>query len=234
MTNTGPVIGITTDIKDVDGEESFSMDTVYAQAVLSYGGVPLLIPSTPDHAHAIRRAVSMVDGLLLPGGRDIDPSYYGEEPHANLAPIDPKRTEAEMIALGAALEWGKPVLGICNGLQLINVFLGGSLYQDMPSQLPAAGEHRGGVAHEVVVKPGTDLRGILMVERFSVKSHHHQSVKAVGRGLRVSAASPDGVVEAIEDATGERSFLLGVQWHSERDSSELSKRIFESFFKRCV
>ncbi len=234
MIDKKPVIGISADIKTVDGEMSFVMDTVYADAVAGYGGLPLFIPSLAGAEGTLLDIVGAVDGLLVPGGRDMDPAFYNEQPRPGLRLMDAGRTKAELCIMDEALKLHKPVLGICNGMQLINVFFGGTLYQDIPSQLPDALDHEGGAVHAVEVCRGTLLYTVLDTEEFSLKSHHHQSVKDVGKGLRVAALAPDGVTEAIEGDEGFETFVLGVQWHPERDDNELSKRLFEAFIYECA
>jgi putative glutamine amidotransferase len=228
MGKTKPLIGITTDIKTNDGrEEIFVMETTYARAIAEAGGIPILLPSLSKSDRLLRDAVSKVDGLLLPGGRDVDPRLYNEEPHPKLRPMRPERTRSEMIILDEALKRDISVLGICGGMQLINVFLGGSLYQDIPSLISNAMIHEKGSAHEIQVEEGTLLQRVAGERSFSIKSYHHQSVKALGRGLRICARCPDGVIEAIE-GTGS-SFILGIQWHPEREEGEISRRIFGAF-----
>jgi putative glutamine amidotransferase len=231
MSQTKPVIGITTDIKiDVAKEESFVIETTYAKAVAKAGGIPIFLPSLPAESSLLRHAVAKINGLLLPGGRDMDPKFYDEEPHPKLRPMRLERTESEMIILEEALKRDIPVLGVCGGMQLMNVFLGGSLYQDIPSLISNAFNHEKGSVHEIYVEEDTLLEKIIKEKSFSVRSYHHQSVKALGRGLRVSARCPDGVIEAIE---GTDSFILGLQWHPEREESEISKRIFKAFIDYC-
>ena len=135
-----------------------------------------------------------------------------------------------MIVLEEALRRDMPVLGICGGMQLINVFFKGSIHQDIPSLISNAMIHEKGSVHEIYVEEGTLLQGIIKEKSFSIKSYHHQSVKALGGGLRVCATCPDGVIEAIE---GTNSFILGIQWHPEREESEISNRIFKAFMDEC-
>ena len=228
MNDGRPVIGITTDLK----EGNFVIEDAYGRAVAKAGGIPLLIPSIPDNSGFLREAVRRIDGLLLPGSRDMDPKFYKEEPHPKLRPMSIERTETEFILLEESLRRGKPVLGICGGMQLLNVFYGGSLYQDISSLLPDAHTHEKGAEHDILVKDNTRLRGILGTSRLSVRSYHHQAVKTVGSGLIVSATSPDGLVEGIE--SGGTPYVLGIQWHPERESSELADRIFKSFIETCA
>ena len=231
MSEFKPLIGITTDIKtDVVKEESFLIETTYARAIAKAGGIPVLLPSLSSNGSLLEDLVAKIDGLLLPGGRDMDPKFYNEEPHLKLRLMSVERTESEMVILEEALKRDIPVLGICGGMQLINVFFKGSLYQDIPSLIPNAMIHEKGSVHEIYVEEGTLLQEIIQEKSFSIMSYHHQSVKALGSGLRVCATCPDGIIEAIE---GTDSFILGIQWHPEREESEISKRIFKSFMDEC-
>lgn len=227
MDHKRPVIGITTDIKD----GSFVIEDAYARAVAKAGGIPVLIPSLPESPGLLRETVSRIDGLLLPGSRDMDPRYYNEEPHPKLRPMSAERTETELIVLKESCERTIPVLGICGGMQLLNVFFGGSLYQDISSFLPDAVPHEKGAVHDILIENGTLLHRVSGSSEFDVKSYHHQAVKDIGAGLRVSATAPDGIVEGIE-AT-KPVYIVGVQWHPEREHSEFADRIFESFVEEC-
>lgn len=233
MGGVKPVVGITTDVKPVDGAESFCMDAVYAREVLRYGGFPIFIPSIPDEGFP-RDAVSKVDGILLPGGRDIDPVYYGEEPHPSTRLMSRVRTDMELKVISIAIEQGKPVFGVCNGMQLINVYFGGSLYQDIPSELPHCLPHGEGSLHDVEVARDTLLFSLLGRRVFQVRSYHHQCIKRLGMHLVASATSPDGVVEAIEANGVGSTFLLGIQWHPERECNEVSRRLFRAFIDSCM
>lgn len=229
MTDTNdikPIIGITTDIQVIVKNESFVIERTYPRAVANAGGIPFFIPTLPDNRSLLKDIAAKIDGLVLPGGRDMDPRLYNEDPHPKLRPINPARTKSEMILLEEALKRNIPVLGICNGMQLINIFFGGSLYQDIPSQIPDALSHEDGSEHEVSVHEDTLLQKVIKEKSFRVRSYHHQSAKAIGRGLRVSAVASDGIVEAVEAAD---SFVLGIQWHPEREEkSEISDRIFQA------
>lgn len=214
----GPVIGVT---MDVDGEY-LMLKRHYASAVTGSGGIPVFIPHVDDP----RVAASIIDGLLIPGGGDIDPSYYSEErllsaynPAADRT-VSKERTEFEIVLLKAIMELGKPVLGICYGMQLINVALGGSLYQDIGVQFGMTIDHRKG-GHSISGS-GDRLGG-----RFTVGSSHHQAVRQLGRGLSAIAFSDDELMEAFEMSG--YLFLVGVQWHPERSDDVLSHHIFSSF-----
>lgn len=227
MSRKKPLIGITTDIKD----GHFMIEEQYARSVSRAGGIPLLIPSISGDGNLIRHSAARIDGLMLPGSRDMDPGYYGEEPHPKLRPMSLERTETELKVLREAVERGIPVLGICGGMQLINVFFGGSLYQDIRSYVPEAAEHEKGAIHDIAVKDETLLREIAGTGSFSARSYHHQSVREVGKGLIVSASAPDGIVEAVESS--EPPLVLGIQWHPELEDMEISARIFKYFTDRC-
>ncbi len=223
MPSKKPVIAITTDLKD----GHFVIEEKYAHAVIGAGGIPVLIPSITGNDELITETMDTVDGLLLPGSRDMDPKFYGEEPHPKLKPMSIERTETEFRVLEQAIEGKKPVLGICGGMQLLNVFYGGSLHQDIHSHLPDALVHENGRVHEIEVTEGTVLYEIAGRNNFPVKSYHHQSVNKVGEGLSVNAVTSDGIVEGIE--TEAAPFILGVQWHPELEDTEISKSIFTKF-----
>lgn len=196
-----PLIGIAS----VDGED-------YVRVVREAGGTPVILPKgggEQEIADYLRR----LDGLLMPGGLDIPPAIYGEEAHETVEPLARERHEFER-ALGTAWigETDKPLLGICLGGQWINVLHGGTLVQDIPSEL---GVNHRGTEHAVALEPGSRLAGIFAETALTVNSNHHQAVGTLGENLRVAARSPDGVVEATETTDPER-FLIGVQWHPER------------------
>ncbi len=199
---------------------SFGHRQTYVDAILRARGAPLLIPPVTDEA-TLRALYERLDGVLLAGGGDIEPAHYGDAPHEQLGTTDRLRDGAELPMARWAVADGKPVLGICRGVQVLNVALGGTLWQDIPSQIGSELRHNLSyeqkdwthLAHEMVIDAGSRLRGLLGVERMPINSLHHQSVRAVAPGLRAVAWAPDGVIEALEGA-GE-SFVVGVQCHPE-------------------
>ena len=226
MDNIKPLIGITTDFKDKHN----SIEEVYSRAVSDNGGLPVLIPTVENQTDYLKSIVSRIDGLLIPGSRDMDPRHYKQEPHPKLNPMNEERTAAEYVVLESALEKKLPILGICGGMQFINVFFGGSLYQDIKDLIENPLEHEKGAVHPVEIKENTSLIEIVEEKNFTVNSYHHQAVKDIGNGLDVNAVSPDGIVEGLES---EEHSLLAVQWHPELEDSETSKRIFKHFLHRC-
>ena len=181
----------------------------YTNAVAAAGGVPVVLATVNDPA-AARSIMEKLDGLLLSGGEDVNPAWYGEEVLNSTVECDPVRDRSDSLLLAAALQAGKPVLAICRGSQLANVFLGGSLYQDIPTQLPENMGH-GGTEHYVGLEPGSFLSRIYGTDSLMVNSFHHQCVKDLGRGVKVTARSSDGIVEAWE-APG----ITAVQFHPEK------------------
>jgi putative glutamine amidotransferase len=208
------------------------LDLAYAQAVEEAGGMPVYFPSLPSSAMIIE-AVSMIDGLVLTGGGDIRPSYYGEEITAPISLSPDQRTDFDLSIFRAAMNAGKVILAICHGMQIMNVALGGTLYQDIASQVPGAIMHREmegktPARHIVQVELGSKLANMVggMLE-FEVCSTHHQVVKALGKGLKISARSPDGLVEGIELPGYPK--VIGIQWHPEKDlESEASRRLLKA------
>jgi putative glutamine amidotransferase len=194
----------------------------YQQAVLHVGGEVRIVESSMQVADAL----DGVDGLLLTGGEDVDPTRYGEVVHPTVTDVDPQRDAFEIGLVLEARARQLPILAICRGLQLLNVACGGTLVQDVPSQMPGGTEHLLAVpahhsvdlAHEIWIDKGTLLAALLSdrlngADTCDVNSRHHQAVKAPAPGFRVSATAPDGVIEAIEDPS--IRFCLGVQWHPE-------------------
>jgi len=223
-----PVIGVTATLKqDVDEVADRPLgryvraDFDYVDGVAQAGGAPVVLAPVAG-SRVAETITSGLDGLLLSGGSDLHPSYYGEEPIPELNVTVPERDAFEMELLKHALRRGIPVFGICRGMQVLNVALGGTLYQDLPSQM------EGGVLlghrqetpkwqpkHEVEVDGGSQVAGIMGSRAFKVNSYHHQAVKDLAPGLVVVARSPDGVAEAVEYRDLSESWILGVQWHAE-------------------
>ncbi len=191
----------------------------YSWWVVEGGGVPYILPTPGYDRELIGAYLDFADGLLFSGGEDIHPSFYGEFVLEKCGAIDEKRDLFEVELLRGAVERGMPVLGICRGMQLIAVALGGSLYQDLAYCDTAMDFHDGswqeqGEMPSVTVTPGTLLHEIFGEASLRVNCHHHQLIKALGQTCRVSAVSPDGMIEAIE-VTGS-PFVVGVHWHPER------------------
>lgn len=237
-----PVIGITADFADgnrqAHGEPTLFLAQRYYRAVERAGAIPLILPSLTS-ARAIRQSLDLLDGLIISGGGfDIHPSYYGEKPIGELGAIKAQRTEFELDIAAAALKKDLPLLGICGGEQALNVVLGGSLYQDIATQLPNAGEHQqsekksqGG--HRVQIPDGTRLRAIVGSASLEVNTTHHQAVKHLGKGLIADAVADDGVIEGIESTR--HRFVIGVQWHPEvlAPRRQGHRRILEAFIAAC-
>jgi putative glutamine amidotransferase len=211
-----PIIGVTLDCTD-DGEKYESPFT-YAGAVEHAGGLPVLLPYRSDLS-LITPYVDLVDGVLFTGGNDLDPALYGESRHPKAVPVDPRRQEFELALIAEVERRRIPTLGVCMGSQLMNVYRGGSLIQFLPDE-PRDGalEHRkvGGVLrrHPVSIDTESQLGQAIGKPEISVNTYHKQAPRTVGRGLRVVAKSPDGVIEAFEDPTF--PLFAAVQWHPER------------------
>ena len=223
-----PVIGLTTQtLHSIDGippalPASWVMNQRYFLAATMVGAVPWMIPLLDDDLGTLREIYERLDGILIPGGVDINPAEYGEAVRPECGNLDPARDRVELQLTRWAMEDGKPVLGLCRGLQVINVATGGSLWQDLATQgtsfqkhdyFPTAGFERDHLAHDVEVIASTKLKRYLESSRVPVNSMHHQGIKQLGNGLVASAIAPDGLIEAVEGA--DDAFLIGVQWHPE-------------------
>jgi putative glutamine amidotransferase len=240
-----PLIAITADFSGpeqaglkTDQEPTFSLASRYCDAIQNAGGLPIIIPHSQSRTQ-IRHIMQRVDGLLISGGGfDIDPSYYGEQPITQLGKIKAQRTFTEMESIALGLQRDLPMLGICGGAQAINVALGGSLYQDIATQLPKAREHQQRArnhsdGHAVELLPGTLLQKIFNRGTMKVNTTHHQAIRDPGKGLVINATASDGIVEGIEST--KHSFVLGVQWHPEvlAQRSPAHRKIFSSFIAIC-
>jgi len=231
-TASAPVIGITSEYQFDEKKNSANtlVDFAYVRAVAENGGVPVILP-TVDSEEIIRRYVQDLDGLVLVGGDDIPPAAYGQQPHETVKPLLAQRYEFERRLIAQWLASGKPILGVCLGMQFTNVVSGGSLIQDIPSQVGTKVKHR--EYHLVEIEPGSSLAKILGRTQASVYSNHHQAVKDVGSGLKVIAHSEDGVVEALERVGG--GFGLFVQWHPEQmDDKQHRDAIYGALIRASV
>jgi putative glutamine amidotransferase len=237
-----PLIGVTPDFnagdrKDWGGREAtFFLRARYVRAIEDLGGVPVILPLAEHHADR-KRLLERLDGLLLTGGGpDLAPSLYGERKRYKFPVMSRRRADFEVDVARLAAASKLPLLGICGGMQTINVAFGGSLIQDIASQLDAPLAHRQKapatrLSHAVEVAPKSLLRRIVGRVRFLVNSSHHQSVKRVAPSLVTSALAPDGVIEAIESPA--HPFLLGVQWHPEflYERYRFHRKLFDAFLK---
>ena len=238
-----PLVALTTSLDRPSGgsaRPSVFLYTRYITAIEAIGLTPVLI--TPAHTkESIGALLSSCRGLVLTGGEDVDPARYGEAPSPALGTVMPERDEMEFTALACALGNDLPVLAICRGLQVLNVFMGGSLYQDIatefvdPPDIDILHQQRTAwstKAHAVHVDRGSTLHEIVGADTFSINSFHHQAVKEVAPGLRVVARAEDGMIEAAESCDG--TWCLGVQWHPERYEataleSDPDRRLFAAF-----
>jgi putative glutamine amidotransferase len=231
-----PIIGITTSQgTNSNNHRIVSLSQAYVNAVIQAGGIPVLLPSliSEDGWSVL---YSRLDGILFSGGGDISLDHFEGDPHPRIDDVDPDRDSLELNLLETAISDGKPFLGICRGCQLVNIGLGGTLYTHIPDQLPGALDHsypgnmRTVLVHEVRIEEGTRLADVLGEPIVRVNSHHHQGLKDIGAGLRVSGFAPDGLVEAVE--LPEHPFGLAVQWHPEWLTDQAPTRsLFKSFIE---
>ncbi len=230
-----PLIGITSVYK-VDKENDSASTLVnfaYVKAVAENGGVPVVLPSISGEK-ILHRYVEELDGLVLVGGADIPPLAYGRQPHETVKVMPMQRYNFERRLISLWLASGKPLLGVCLGMQFTNVVAGGTLIQDIPSQVGTKVVHRGNnVYHWVEIEQDSSLAKILGAGEAFVYSNHHQAVKDVGKGLKIVARSDDGVVEALERVDGK--FGLFVQWHPEAGSDVRQRNaIYGALVRACA
>jgi putative glutamine amidotransferase len=213
----------------VDGRERITLNTAYVRALESAGLVPLAVPTTlaPERAGA---ALASVRGLVLTGGEDVAPDRYGATPHPRLGEIDPARDAAELALIAAARVRGLPILAICRGIQILNVALGGTLFQDLETERPGSVPHAGSASHAVRVQEGSRLERTLGTRAATVNSRHHQAIRDLAPGLRAVAWAEDGVIEAAEPADAGAPWIVAVQWHPE----DLTERALFDGFARAV
>jgi putative glutamine amidotransferase len=220
---SAPRIAVSGVVRTWDGAQRTGANAAYLSSVLGAGGVPLLL-SPLIGASLASHALHAAEGLLLTGGEDMDPEWYGAERSPLCHPPSRERDLFELALFAAARQRGMPILGICRGVQVINVAMGGTLYQDLPSERPGPVDHdppaaRGDRSHPVRLLPGSRAAAALGRDRIVVNSFHHQAVKDLAPGLVASGWTDDGVIEAVETPEGE-PWLLAVQWHPEEMHAE--------------
>ncbi len=241
--STAPLIGVTPNLKE-DTQTSGAQrplgrflraDLDYLEGVAEAGGVPVVLPPVAG-IRGVETLLERINGLLLTGGTDLNPGYYGEDPDPALGTTIPERDAFEMALVEGALRRGLPIFGICRGMQVLNVALGGTLYQDLPSQLGAGvlGHWQRAPkwysAHEVEVREGSWIAEVTDRRSIEVNSYHHQGIKDLAYGLVVSARSSDGLVEAVESCDFSERWIVGVQWHAEamRSTAAEQRNLFEA------
>jgi putative glutamine amidotransferase len=234
-----PLVALTTTIDSRGGEYQKPRVALYANylSVLERAGLtPVLV--TPAHGEeSIEQLISVCAGLVLAGGEDIDPSRYGHDPIPELGPVNPPRDAAECRALSAATERDLPILGICRGHQMLNVFFGGTLHQDLEVAMGAAAAHQqagvwGSHHHQATLQRGSRLAAAIGRERIEINSFHHQAIRDVAPNLDVTARADDGLIEGVESR--DHRWVVGVQWHPERhearaQSTDPNIRLFNAF-----
>lgn len=217
----------------------FYLGRHYSEAIAALGGVPVHLSLIPDERY-VSSALDELDGILLPGSdSDCDPALYGEEPLPKLGRVIPEKDGTDALILREVEARKMPLFAICYGMQALNVSRGGSLIQDIGSQVPNCLRHEQGQpgdvpSHGIKLDPGSILAALGAADATRVNTHHHQAVKAVGAGLKATAWASDGIVECIEDSRGDR-YAIGVQWHPELtwDNDPLSRALFERFIHEC-
>lgn len=232
-----PIIGITLDLVNDSDKYSYAwcpwyaLRRDYSNIVTKSGGIPIFLPCCAD----VNELLDVIDGLIIPGGdEDINPKFYGQEIMSDKIKINDERASFELALVKGAIERDMPVFGICNGLQVINVVLGGTLIQHIPDTHQSDINHEQPApknipTHPVIIENDTLFASLSDVPTVEINTTHHQAIDKIGSGLKVSARAPDGIIEAIESPT--HKFLVGVQWHSEYVNTELDIQLFKRFIE---
>lgn len=233
-----PLIGITPAYNTT--KMQYDLPPAYTNAVIKAGGIPVILPYTSDE-EIMKQIADTCDGFLYSGGHDVAPWVYGEDPWYGLDVLAPLRDMTEVALFKPAFDSQKPILGICRGMQMVNCCLGGTLYQDLPTDYTKPQEINHVQTekpvfpiHLVQVAAGSDFEKIVEDSEFNVNSFHHQAVKDIGKGLVVAANAPDGMVEAL--SLPGHPFLYLVQWHPEElyPQCKTSQKLFAKFIKACL
>jgi putative glutamine amidotransferase len=240
MLSLKPLVAVSATTRECDGLLRVRLNESYVAALLGAGVIPLVVPPLDDDNH-IQAVLGAVHGLVLTGGEDIDPGHYAAPRHASTHAPHVRRDRFELALARDARRRALPTLAICRGVQLVNVALGGTLVQDIPTERPNAGAHDGDQprdarTHSVHLEARTRLARALCDGTIRVNSSHHQAVDRVGDGLRVNALAPDGVIEGVE-WTGDDWWMIGVQWHPEElvgTAEPWDRRLFEAFANECA
>ncbi len=240
MKHTKPLILLPAAVQNAHTPQTYGLNQVYIDAIVRAGGNPLIIVR-PDE-ETLHELLQFVDGIFLAGGHDVDPKEYGEERKAYTYDVDQDRDRVELALAHYAKDKHIPLFGVCRGMQVMNIALGGTLYQDVFMELPGAITHdlhcdsgsgkllpRNLLAHEVVLTKDSHLETIMGMEKLEVNSLHHQGIKRLGTGLSAAGTAPDGLIEAIE-AT-DHPFFVGVQWHPEELNNDISTKLFSAFIE---
>jgi putative glutamine amidotransferase len=237
-----PIIGIPTQTLEAIPDQlprCWVMSQQYVRVLVAAGAVPWIIPLLEGDSATLRAIYDRADGIFLPGGVDLEPSTYREEPSTLVGRTDPARDEIELTLTRWALADHKPLLAVCRGIQVVNVAAGGTVHQDLTTQLPGAIKHdyfptgdrysRDLLVHDVEVREDSKLRALLGAPVVKVNSMHHQGIKDLAGGLRPTAFAPDGLIEGVESPNGH--FLVGVQWHPEAlvEKDPRMQRLFSAF-----
>jgi putative glutamine amidotransferase len=241
-----PVIGVATETFEPTAGQlnpAWIMEQRYIRVLADLGALPWIIPLLDGQEETLKSIYARLDGVFLTGGVDVDPACYREPRHPLCGKTDPPRDGVEAQLIRWAIRDRKPLLGVCRGLQMLNVVAGGSLFQDVGAQVPGVIQHdsnvpndgnaSNGLVHQVRVKPASRLRAILGADEIGVNSTHHQAIKELAPGLVPCAWAPDGLIEAIEGEDERGQFLLAVQWHPEvlADTMAPMRQLFQSFLE---
>jgi len=236
-----PLIGIPAqaDFREGSGRPIYCNNRAYVHAIEHAGGVPVLIPMLHDMS-LLESLLMRLDGIVFSGGVDIQPRYYQEEKHPWLGEVDERLDEMEMHLMHTALQEGMPILGICRGMQLLNVALGGTLYQDITTEFPDSMEHcrrelpRNTLIHNVRIAKGSRMEQVLDTDEIKSNSLHHQAVKVPGKGVFISGRAEDGIAELLEVPS--YRFVLGIQGHPEETytTEPVSTRLFQALVEACT
>jgi putative glutamine amidotransferase len=232
-----PRIGITMRLESET--DRFYLGRDYSEAIEGLGAIPIHISLIPNKDY-IADIVSDLDGILLPGSdTDVDPLRYGEEPHPKLGRVIFEKEQTDLLVIEEAEKRNLPIFGICFGMQILNVYRGGTLIQDIESQVENCIKHQQGKplarnSHSIEVFENSILSRLITSKVVQVNSHHHQVVREIGKNLKPTARAKDGVIECIEDIR-DNKFIIGVQWHPELSwkTDELSRKLFETFIEKC-